>query len=146
MRQSSEAAVHQSGEVIVRGFLWCVIRKQFLQLDPQHLDEVIEFIIQDELQTRLDFGNTAPGDVPAGALQFRRQLRLRPLASVSNSPHLRADDVVIFQKFCAFLGAKLGRHFGESSSAYGASFQNGDRKIARAAFSPTQRRGRFTRR
>lgn len=121
------------------GLLWCVIRKEFLQLNSQHLDQVIEFIVQNEFQARLDFGNAAPGNVPAGALQFRRQLRLRPLAGVSNAPHLWADDVVIFQKSCAFLGAKLGNFFRESGSAYGAFFQERCRKIEWAA--PSLRNG-----
>ena len=74
VRQFSEAAVHQTSEVIVRQLFWRVIRKQLLQLDPQHLDEVFEFKIQNELQARLDFGNAAPGNVPARALQFCREL------------------------------------------------------------------------
>gem|GEM_PF-5945285 len=45
--------------MIVRWLLRCAIWKQFPQLDPQHLDEVIEFKIQHEFQTRLDFGNPA---------------------------------------------------------------------------------------
>jgi hypothetical protein len=47
---------------------------------------------------------------------------LRPLPGVSDSPHLRSDDVIIFHEFCAFLGAKLGGRFRETGSAYGASF------------------------
>ena len=74
VRQLSEAAVHQTSEVIVRQLFWRVIREQLLQLDPQHLDEVFEFKIQNELQARLDFGNAAPGNIPARALQFCSEL------------------------------------------------------------------------
>ena len=74
VRQLSEAAVHQTREVIVCQLLRRVIREQLLQLDPQHLDEVFEFKIQNELQARFDFGNAAPGNVPARALQFCREL------------------------------------------------------------------------
>lgn len=34
-------------------------RKEFLQFDPQHLHQIVEFKIQNELQARLDLGNTA---------------------------------------------------------------------------------------
>ena len=60
--------------MIVRTLPWRVIWEQFLQLDLKNLHEIIEFKIQDELQARLDFGNTAPGNVPADELQFRSQL------------------------------------------------------------------------
>ncbi len=60
--------------MIVRRLLWRAIWEQFLQLDPQHLHQVIEFKIQDELQARLDFGNAAAGNVPSGKLQFCGQL------------------------------------------------------------------------
>ena len=58
----------------MRRLLWRAIWEQFLQLNPQHLHEVTEFKIQDELQACLDFGNAAPGNVPAGELQFCSQL------------------------------------------------------------------------
>lgn len=73
-RTLSESVVHQTCNVIVRRLLWRAIWEQFLQFDPQHLHKVAEFKIQDELQARLDFGNTAPGNIPAGELQFRGQL------------------------------------------------------------------------
>ena len=129
VRQILESAAHQTCDAIVRRLFGRVIGEQFLQIDPQHLHEVIEFKIHDELQARLDFGNTAPGNVPAGELQFRRQLGLGPLAGVTDSPHLRPDDVVIFQEFCAFQGAKLGGCFRENGSAYGASFRGHRGKI-----------------
>ena len=119
----------------MRGLLWRASWEQFLQLDPQDLHEVFEFTIQHELQAGLDFGKTSPGNVPAGELQFCGQLGLGPLPSVTDSPHLRPDDVVIFQEFCAFLGAKLGSFFLKNGSAYGATFSARCRRIQRGILS-----------
>ncbi len=55
----------------MRTFARKMIGEQFLQLDLQNLHQKIEFKIQDEFQARFDFGNAAPGDVPARTLQFR---------------------------------------------------------------------------
>ena len=74
VRQLSEAAIHQTSEVIVRQLFWRVIREQLLQLDPKNLHQIIEFKVQNELQARLDFGNAAPGNIPARALQFCSEL------------------------------------------------------------------------
>ena len=122
--------------MIVRWLLWRAAWEQLLQLDPQDFQQVIEFKIQNELQARLDFRNPAPRNIPPCALQFRRELGLRPLAGIAETPHLRADDVVILQKFCAFLGANLGSCFRESGSAYGASFCARCRKLALFFLSP----------
>ena len=42
----------------MRWLLWRARREPFLQLDPQDFHQVIEFKIQNELQARLDFGNS----------------------------------------------------------------------------------------
>ncbi len=109
--------------MIVRRHARGATREQLLHFDSENLHEVIELKIQDELQPRLDLGDATPGDVPSCTLQFNRELRLRPMPSVSEPPHLGADDVVVFQEFCAFPGAKLGGRFHENGSAHGAAFQ-----------------------
>ena len=55
----------------MRTFARKMIWEQFLQLDLQNLHQEIEFKIQDEFQARFNFGNAAPGNVPARTLQFR---------------------------------------------------------------------------
>ena len=69
--KNSKSFTHETREVIVRPLPWRVVWEQFLQLDLENLHEEIEFKIQDEFQARLDFGNAASGNVPAGTLQFR---------------------------------------------------------------------------